>query len=73
LYGLQDTTPSRVVSLDRAPMTIAGDGEYHAYCVVVPELKPSMYFWVAALGDASVVDHVQVDRIYIEKQSQVSP
>lgn len=69
LFGLHDPTTGRVVALERARLEKGFDSEYHTFSIIVDELKPSMYLWVAPTGDGAAIGNVYVDRIYIEKQS----
>jgi hypothetical protein len=71
LYGLHDASHgSRAISLARASLSRAGDGEYHTYPIAVENLKPGMYFYVAPLNIPQSVSAIYVDRIFIRKQNQ---
>lgn len=65
-YGLYDTNIEDHLSMEGAPMSIAGDEEYHTYGLRFDELNPGMYFWICPPG-GSAVESVYVDRIYVCK------
>lgn len=68
LYGIHDAATGRVVSMDRASLSIAGDGEYHAYPMPLESITPGMYVYVAPLDNPNAVSGIYVDRIFIRKQ-----
>ncbi|HTL29932.1 MAG TPA: DUF4838 domain-containing protein [Tepidisphaeraceae bacterium] len=63
-YGLHDNVGSRYVARSVAPIQGHTDGEYHTYGIMTDTLTPTMYFWVAPIGDGHV-NAIYVDRIYI--------
>ena len=68
LYGVHDAATGRAVSMDRASLSIAGDGEYHAYPIPLESITPGMYVYVAPLDNPNAVTAIYVDRIFIRKQ-----
>jgi hypothetical protein len=68
LYGLQDNNTSRSLFLERAPLELLSDGQYHVLTIAIDELKPGMYLWIAPIGDERAAKAIYIDRIFIEKQ-----
>ena len=66
-YGAFDTPRHANVAADHARLETAGDGAYHAYGMLINELRPGMYFWVSPPGDAGAVEAVYVDRVYLTR------
>jgi hypothetical protein len=68
-YGAFDISRHANVAGDQARLETAGDGAYHAYGMLINELRPGMYFWVSPPGNAAAVDAVYVDRVYLARAS----
>lgn len=66
-FGLHDVSRHANVAGDQARLETDADGAYHAYGMLVNELRPGMYFWVSPPGNAGAVDAVYVDRIYLTR------
>ena len=66
-FGVHDIPRHANIAGDDARLEIAGDGAYHAYGMLINELRPGMYFWVSPPGNASAVEAVYVDRIYLTR------
>jgi hypothetical protein len=72
VYGLHDTGTNAVLARTAVELDHAGDGEYHAYGITVPELRPATYLWVSPPASDKKVKAVYVDRVFIRKQRQPS-
>jgi hypothetical protein len=72
VYGLHDIATNAIIARTTVDLDHAGDGEYHAYGITVPELRPATYFWVSPPASDKKVKAVFVDRIFIRKQRQPS-
>lgn len=66
-FGLFNTRRHVNIAGDEARLELAGDGAYHAYGMLVNKLRPGMYFWVSPPGNASAVDAVYVDRVFLQR------
>ncbi|MDQ3439226.1 MAG: DUF4838 domain-containing protein, partial [Planctomycetota bacterium] len=71
-YGVHDIPRHVNIAGDEARLETAGDGAYHAYGMLINELRPGMYFWVSPPGDASAVEAVYVDRIYLTRAADAT-
>jgi hypothetical protein len=66
-YGTYDMARHANIADGQARLETAGDGAYHAYGMLINELRPGMYFWVSPPGNAAAVDGVYIDRVYITR------
>ncbi len=64
-YGLFDNGGGGMLARNSAAIPGHADGEYHTYGIMAQNLTPTMYFWVAPIGDGRA-SAIYVDRIYIE-------
>ena len=64
-YGVWDSPRHVNVAGGDASLTVAGDGAYHVYAMLINELRPGMYLWVSPPGNGAAVEAVYVDRIYL--------
>jgi hypothetical protein len=69
-YGTYDIARHANIADGQARLETAGDGAYHAYGMLINELRPGMYFWVSPPGNADAVDAVYVDRVYVTRASR---
>ena len=66
-FGAYDNAVHANIADEQARLETAGAGAYHAYGMLINELRPGMYFWVAPPGNAGAVDAVYVDRVYLTR------